>query len=122
MEKCGHYRHWRLDFDLVQELGLRVLRYGPPLHRTFLGPKRFDWEFADLTFSLLFRHPVPFLYLAGQLFLVAFEHSEIIVSELTPLFLHLALDLFPLTGGLVLVHTDISLDVVHSRSPGLHVV
>jgi beta-glucosidase/6-phospho-beta-glucosidase/beta-galactosidase len=51
MEKCGHYRHWRLDFDRVQELGLRVLRYGPPLHRTFLGPRRYDWEFADLTFN-----------------------------------------------------------------------
>jgi beta-glucosidase/6-phospho-beta-glucosidase/beta-galactosidase len=36
------------DFDLVQELGLKVLRYGPPLHRTWLGPKRYDWEFADL--------------------------------------------------------------------------
>lgn len=49
MEKCGHYQHWRRDFDLVQELGIRVLRYGPPLHQTFLGPGRYDWSFADET-------------------------------------------------------------------------
>jgi beta-glucosidase/6-phospho-beta-glucosidase/beta-galactosidase len=42
MEKCGHYEHWRTDFELVQELGIRFLRYGPPLHRTFLGPARMD--------------------------------------------------------------------------------
>jgi beta-glucosidase/6-phospho-beta-glucosidase/beta-galactosidase len=55
MEKCGHYRHWRTDFDLVQEMGIRVLRYGPPLHRTLLGPGRYDWSFADETFGELRR-------------------------------------------------------------------
>src|SRR5215207_4402810 len=50
MEKCGHYKYWQQDFDLVQELGIRFLRYGPPIHRTWLGPGRYDWEFADLTF------------------------------------------------------------------------
>ena len=45
MESCGHYKHWKLDFDCVEELGLRFLRYGPPLHRTYLGPGRYDWEF-----------------------------------------------------------------------------
>jgi len=55
MEKCGHYEHWRTDFDLTQELGLRMLRYGPPLHRTWLGPNRYDWDFADLTFHDLKR-------------------------------------------------------------------
>jgi beta-glucosidase len=53
METCGHYRHWRQDFALVEELGISVLRYGPPLHRTFLGHGRYDWEFADLTFGVL---------------------------------------------------------------------
>jgi beta-glucosidase/6-phospho-beta-glucosidase/beta-galactosidase len=48
MEACGHYRHWRLDFDCVEELGIQYLRYGPALHRTFLGPGRYDWDFADL--------------------------------------------------------------------------
>jgi beta-glucosidase/6-phospho-beta-glucosidase/beta-galactosidase len=49
MESCGHYRHWRTDFDCVEELGIHFLRFGPPLHRTFLAPDRYDWEFADLT-------------------------------------------------------------------------
>jgi beta-glucosidase len=53
MAKCGHYERWREDFELVRELGLRFLRYGPPLHRTFLGQGRYDWGFADLTFAAL---------------------------------------------------------------------
>jgi beta-glucosidase/6-phospho-beta-glucosidase/beta-galactosidase len=58
MEKCGHYRRWRDDFDCVQELGLKVLRYGPPLHRTWLGPKHCDWSFADETFGELKRRDI----------------------------------------------------------------
>src|SRR3954470_8154684 len=53
MEKCGHYKHWQTDFDLVEELGIRFLRYGPPLHTTFTGPDRFDWAFADESFGAL---------------------------------------------------------------------
>ncbi|GAB3387173.1 family 1 glycosylhydrolase [Massilia agri] len=55
MEKCGHYRHWRRDFDLVQEIGIRFLRYGPPLHTTLVGAGRYDWSFADETFPELRR-------------------------------------------------------------------
>ena len=55
MDSCGHYRHWKTDFDLTEELGIRFLRYGPPLHTSFLGPDRYDWEFADLTFADLYR-------------------------------------------------------------------
>ena len=55
MEKCGHYRYWKTDFDLVQEIGVKALRYGPPLHRTWLGPGRYDWSFADETFNELRR-------------------------------------------------------------------
>jgi beta-glucosidase/6-phospho-beta-glucosidase/beta-galactosidase len=51
MEKCGHYQHWRRDFELVQDMGITFLRYGPPIHRTFLGPDRYDWSFADATFA-----------------------------------------------------------------------
>jgi beta-glucosidase/6-phospho-beta-glucosidase/beta-galactosidase len=58
MDKCGHYRHWRTDFDLVQQLGIRVLRYGPPLHTTWLGPERYDWSFADETFQELRRRNI----------------------------------------------------------------
>jgi beta-glucosidase len=55
MEKCGHYKHWRVDFDLLEELDIQVLRYGPPLHTTFLGPGRYDWSFADMTFGEIHR-------------------------------------------------------------------
>jgi beta-glucosidase/6-phospho-beta-glucosidase/beta-galactosidase len=53
LEKCGHYRHWETDFDLVVDMGIRFLRYGIPLHRIWLGPKRYDWEFADAAFGRL---------------------------------------------------------------------
>jgi beta-glucosidase/6-phospho-beta-glucosidase/beta-galactosidase len=53
MAKCGHYDRWREDFDLVEEMGIRFIRYGPPLHRTFTGPGKFDWSFADQTFEVL---------------------------------------------------------------------
>ncbi|WP_207540288.1 family 1 glycosylhydrolase [Sabulicella rubraurantiaca] len=55
MEACGHYRHWREDFALVRELGLSFLRYGPPLHRVWLGEGRYDWEFTDQAFAELWR-------------------------------------------------------------------
>ncbi len=50
MELCGHYRHWRKDFECVEELGIRFLRYGPPIYRCYLGPGRYDWSYADETF------------------------------------------------------------------------
>jgi beta-glucosidase len=55
LAKCGHYDHWRTDFALVRELGIRFLRYGPPLHRTWLADGRCDWEFADLAFAEIRR-------------------------------------------------------------------
>ena len=55
MERCGHYERWREDFALVQEMGISFLRYGPPLHLTFLGEGRYDWSFADRTFTELKR-------------------------------------------------------------------
>ena len=58
MDSCGHYKHWSVDFDLVQELGLSFLRYGPPLYKTYLGPDRFDWSFADATFADLRRRKI----------------------------------------------------------------
>ncbi|MDQ4123786.1 MAG: family 1 glycosylhydrolase [Acidobacteriota bacterium] len=60
MEKCGHYEKWRLDFDLVEELGIRFLRYGPPIHKTFLGADKYDWSFTDETFKdLWLRDLIP---------------------------------------------------------------
>ena len=53
MEKCCHYKRWREDFELVRELGIEYLRYGPPYYSTHLGPGQYDWEFADQTFRRL---------------------------------------------------------------------
>jgi beta-glucosidase/6-phospho-beta-glucosidase/beta-galactosidase len=53
MEKCGHYARWRDDFNLVQELGIRFLRYGPPLYSTHVGPGHYDWAFSDETLTAL---------------------------------------------------------------------
>lgn len=51
LEKCGFYKHWKTDFQLVQDLGITFLRYGPPIHTTFVGPDKYDWSFADETFA-----------------------------------------------------------------------
>ena len=53
--ECGHYDRWREDFALVRETGCGFLRYGPPLHRTWLAPDRHDWAFADETLADLQR-------------------------------------------------------------------
>src|SRR5437773_5034461 len=53
LDKSGHYDRWREDLDLVDEMEIRFLRYGPPLHRTYVGHNRFDWSFADETFAVL---------------------------------------------------------------------
>ena len=58
MAKCKHYERWRTDFDCVEDLGVRVLRYGPPLHTTWLGPDRYDWSFSDETFGDLLRRDI----------------------------------------------------------------
>jgi beta-glucosidase/6-phospho-beta-glucosidase/beta-galactosidase len=55
LEKTGHYEHWRRDFQLVQDLGIEFLRYGPAYYRTHLAPDKYDWEFADQTFAELRR-------------------------------------------------------------------
>ncbi|WP_229670795.1 family 1 glycosylhydrolase [Deinococcus aquiradiocola] len=47
LRECGHYSHWEQDFDLVQGLGLKYLRYGLPYHEISTGPGTYDWEKAD---------------------------------------------------------------------------
>lgn len=55
MEKSGHYERWREDIALVKQLGTRYLRFGPAIHRTFLGPDKFDWGHADAVLGELRR-------------------------------------------------------------------
>jgi beta-glucosidase len=58
MESCGHYRRWQEDFALVEEMGIGYLRFGPPIHKTWLGAGKYDWEFADQTFADLKRRNI----------------------------------------------------------------
>jgi beta-glucosidase/6-phospho-beta-glucosidase/beta-galactosidase len=53
MEKTGHYIHWEKDFELVKEMGIEFLRYGPPYYKTHLAPGKYDWDFTDATFNRL---------------------------------------------------------------------
>ena len=53
MEKTDHYARWEDDFQLVKELGIEFLRYGPQYYKTHLGPGRYDWSFVDETFQRL---------------------------------------------------------------------
>ena len=47
LEECGHYARFQEDLHLVRDLGLKVLRYGLPIHKVFIKPGRYDWSFAD---------------------------------------------------------------------------
>jgi beta-glucosidase/6-phospho-beta-glucosidase/beta-galactosidase len=47
LKETKHYENWKLDLELVREVGLRYLRYGPPLHLIFQAPNKYDWTFMD---------------------------------------------------------------------------
>lgn len=53
MAECGHYEHWQEDFELVKELGIEFLRYGPALYTSHAGSEKYDWSFADQTLPRL---------------------------------------------------------------------
>ncbi len=53
MEKCGHYKNWKLDFDLVKDTGIDTLRYGPAFYRVHTAPGKYDWSFPDEAFAYL---------------------------------------------------------------------
>ncbi len=42
LKECGHYEHWKEDFRLVQEMGLKVLRYGLPYYKIHKGKGKYD--------------------------------------------------------------------------------
>lgn len=58
MAKCGFYEHWKTDFDLVEEIGIRFLRFGPSILHTWLGPDRYDWEMSDMQFNELRKRDI----------------------------------------------------------------
>jgi len=47
LAKCGHYERWREDFEATLELGIRLLRYGPPYFAMHTAPGRYDWSWTD---------------------------------------------------------------------------
>jgi len=47
LRDSGHYELWRTDLRLVRELGLRYLRYGPPIYRIWLGKGEYQWAELD---------------------------------------------------------------------------
>jgi beta-glucosidase/6-phospho-beta-glucosidase/beta-galactosidase len=58
LEKCGHYKMWREDFALVEQMGIRFLRYGLPVHRVHLGAGKFDWSLSDEVFRDLHQRNI----------------------------------------------------------------
>ena len=58
LESCGHYTQWKTDFQLVEDMGIRFLRYGPPLHKSWLAEGRYDWSFADETFADIYKRNI----------------------------------------------------------------
>jgi beta-glucosidase/6-phospho-beta-glucosidase/beta-galactosidase len=42
---------WETDLNLVHDLGITYLRYGPPYYRMHLGPARYDWSFFDKVYA-----------------------------------------------------------------------
>jgi beta-glucosidase len=53
LESTGFYQHWREDLELLRDLKVEYLRYGPQYYRAHLGDGRYDWEFTDLSFGRL---------------------------------------------------------------------
>jgi beta-glucosidase len=47
LRDTGHYELWQKDLKLVRKLGLRYLRYGPPIYKIFLNKGQYDWSFLD---------------------------------------------------------------------------
>ena len=55
MRDTGHLEMWRTDLKLVRELGLRYLRYGPPIYKIFQGPGKYYWDELDPIMSEMRR-------------------------------------------------------------------
>jgi len=47
MDSTRHYSRWQRDFELAREIGITHIRYGPPLHLTFEGPGKYNWDYCD---------------------------------------------------------------------------
>jgi beta-glucosidase/6-phospho-beta-glucosidase/beta-galactosidase len=62
MEKCNHYNRWKEDFQLVKDLGIEFLRYGPQYFSVHRGPGSYDWSFIEEALAELKRlHITPII-------------------------------------------------------------
>ena len=48
MEKAHHYKIWEEDFNLVKEMGIDFLRYGPPYYSTHVAPGKYNWDGVEM--------------------------------------------------------------------------
>src|SRR5437879_3244736 len=53
LRDTGHYELWRTDLKLVRELGLRYLRYGPPIYKIYTDKNTYDWSFMDQSLNYM---------------------------------------------------------------------
>jgi beta-glucosidase/6-phospho-beta-glucosidase/beta-galactosidase len=53
LEETGHYKNWRRDLELIREIGLKFVRYGPPIHLIYQAEDKFDWDFFDKVFAAM---------------------------------------------------------------------
>jgi len=51
MEKTGHYKYWKQDFQLVKEMGIDHLRYGTPYFSLHEGTGKYEWSVSDDVFN-----------------------------------------------------------------------
>jgi len=51
LQSCGHYEMWEKDLELVHEMGINFLRYGPPYFKMHLGPGQYDFTFFDKVYG-----------------------------------------------------------------------
>jgi beta-glucosidase/6-phospho-beta-glucosidase/beta-galactosidase len=48
---CGHNDMWERDLQLVADMGINYLRYGPPYYKMHLAPGVYDWSFFDRVYA-----------------------------------------------------------------------
>lgn len=46
-ELTQHYEQWQSDFDLLEETGVRAVRWGIPWYRVQPAPDRWEWGWVD---------------------------------------------------------------------------
>ncbi len=69
--------------SLVREMDIHYLRYGPPIHRSWLGSEKYDWPFAEQTFGELKRlEIIPITDLCRAAFQTGSATSRTLISPL----------------------------------------